>query len=256
MALIYTIGRFALKLFENIGDFLLFLGHVLFHMFTPRIYWKNTLIQIMEIGFYSLPIVATTALFSGMVLTLQIHTGFSEYSAEGAMATIIALAITRELGPVFAGLMVTARCASSMAAEIGTMRVSDQIDALTTLSVNPMKYLIAPRVWASIITMPLLVIVADLIGIFGGYLVGIEMLGFNPGTYLHKTVMAVSISDITSGMTKAAVFGMVIALVATFFGMKTKQGARGVGIATTNTVVVSSILILLLNYVMTDLFFS
>jgi len=190
------------------------------------------------------------------VLALQSYTGFARFSAEGAVATVVVLSITRELGPVLAGLMVAGRIGASMAAEIGTMRVTEQIDALTTLSTNPYKYLVAPRILAGIISLPFLVLIGDIIGVFGGYIVGVYKLGFNAGTYLQRTIEFLEPIDVISGLVKAAVFGFLVALMGCYHGYRSGRGAQGVGAATTNAVVSASILILVANYGITTLFFS
>jgi len=201
-------------------------------------------------------VVGMTALFTGMVLALQTYIGSARFNAESVVAQIVVVAITRELGPVLGGLMVAGRVASAMAAEIGTMRVTDQIDALDTLSTRPMQYLVAPRIVAGTICVPFLVVVGDLIGVFGGYLVGVYRLGFNPSVYLSRTLEFLEFSDVTLGLIKAAVFGFLIALMGCYHGYHSGRGAEGVGRATTNAVVSSSILILISNYIVTALFFG
>jgi phospholipid/cholesterol/gamma-HCH transport system permease protein len=191
-----------------------------------------------------------------MVLALQSYTGFSRFSAEGAIATVVALSMTRELGPVLGGLMVAGRIGASMAAEIATMRVTEQIDALTMLSANPIKYLVLPRVVAGITMLPFLVLIADIIGIFGGYLVSTVKLGFSPGVYLAQTFQHLKSSDIISGLIKASVFGAIISIMGCYMGFYAKRGAQGVGAATTNAVVSASILILIANYLLTSLIFD
>ena len=191
-----------------------------------------------------------------MVLALQSYTGFARFSAEGAIANVVVLSITRELGPVLAGLMVAGRIGAAMAAEICTMRVTEQIDALTTLSTNPMKYLVAPRLIAGFLMMPLLVLVADVIGVFGGYLVAVHKLGFNPSNYLQNTWDFLEFSDVVSGLVKASAFGFIITLMGCYHGYNSKGGAQGVGMATTNAVVSASILILCSDYILTEIFFS
>ncbi len=211
---------------------------------------------MIEIGYYSLPVVGLTAIFSGMVLALQSHTGFARFSAEEAVATVVVISITRELGPVLAGLMVAGRIGASMAAELGTMRVTEQIDVFVTLSTNPAKYLLAPRLLASTIMLPLLVLIGDIIGVFGGYLVGIHKLDFNSATYINRTWEFLEPLDVVSGVVKAAVFGFIIASTGCYHGYYSRGGAQGVGAATTNAVVSASILILTSNYVITELFFA
>jgi phospholipid/cholesterol/gamma-HCH transport system permease protein len=210
----------------------------------------------MNIGYYSLPVVGLTTLFTGMVLALQSYTGFTRFNAEGAIAGVVVLSVTRELAPVLAGLMVAGRVGASIAAEIGTMRVTEQIDALTTLSVNPFKYLIAPRVIAATLTLPVLVLIGDIIGIYGGYIVSIYSLGFSPANYLSQTWDVLEVMDVMSGLIKAAAFGFIVAIMGCYHGFNSGRGAQGVGAATTNAVVSSSILILIFNYLLTQVFFS
>jgi len=222
----------------------------------PPWYWRQIGAQLIKIGYFSLPVVGLTAIFTGMVLALQSYTGFSRFSAEGAVATVVVLSMTRELGPVLAGLMVAGRVGASMAAEIGTMRVIEQIDALTTLSTNPIQYLVVPRLIAGVLMMPILVLIADIIGVLGGYLVSVYQLGFNPGNYLQKTLQYLEPQDVTSGLIKAAAFGLIISLMGCYHGYYSARGAEGVGRATTNAVVGSSILILCMNYALTAILFN
>ena len=234
----------------------LFLFHGLRHVFQPPWYWREVRSQLVQIGYFSLPVVGMTAIFSGMVLALQSYTGFSRFSAEGAVATVVVLSMTRELGPVLAGLMVAGRVGAAMAAEIGTMRVTEQIDALQTLSTDPMKYLVAPRLFAGITMLPLLVLVADIIGVFGGYLVSVYKLGFNSANYMQQTIKYLEVGDVISGLIKAAAFGLVITLMGCYHGYNSGRGAEGVGRATTNAVVSASILILFMNYALTAILFK
>jgi len=222
----------------------------------PPFYPRLILRQIVYMGYYSLPVVGLTAIFTGMVLALQSYTGFSRFNAESAVATVVVLSVTRELGPVIAGLMVAGRVGAAMAAEIGTMRVTDQIDALTTLSTDPFRYLMLPRLLAGLVTLPALVVVADIIGVFGGYIVGTYKLGFNPASYLTQTETYLETMDVVSGLVKAAVFGFIIALMGCYHGYNSRGGAEGVGQATTYAVVSASILILLTNYLLTAAFFG
>lgn len=256
MNVLAPIGHVVLALCEVVGRVSFFTTVALRHCVTPPVYPRLILRQMVEIGYYSLPVVGLTTLFSGMVLALQSYTGFSRFSAEGAVATVVVLSMTRELGPVLAGLMVAGRVGAAIAAEIGTMRVTEQIDALTTLRTNPFKYLIAPRIIAGLITLPILVAVGDMIGVFGGYLVGIYKLGFNPTGYLENTFLYLESEDVISGLVKAAVFGFIVAAMGCYHGFNSRGGAQGVGTATTNAVVSSSILILIFNYVITELFFA
>lgn len=253
---IQDIGGATLGLLQFIGRLKIFGVSTIFTLFRSPYHARQFGRQIMDVGFYSLPVVGLTALFTGMVLALQSYTGFSRFQAEGAVATVVVLSITRELAPVLAGLMVAGRVGAAMAAEIGTMRVTEQIDALTTLSTNPLKYLVAPRLISALIMLPCLVLVADVIGIMGGYIVSIYKLDFNAGVYLHQTVQFLEIRDVVLGLVKAAVFGMWIALMGCYYGYYSKGGAQGVGSATTSAVVSASILILISNYFLTELFFE
>ena len=250
------IGSATLGFFAEIGRLATFSAQVKAAAFSPRWYFGQIWKQFVQIGFYSLPVVGLTAVFAGMVLALQSYTGFARFSAEGAIANVVVLSITRELGPVLAGLMVAGRIGAAMAAEIGTMRVTEQIDALTTLSTNPMKYLVAPRLIAGVTMMPLLVLVADIIGVFGGYLVAVYKLEFNPSNYLQNTWNFLESSDVVSGLVKASVFGFLVTLMGCYHGYNSKGGAQGVGTATTNAVVSASILILCFDYILTELFFT
>jgi phospholipid/cholesterol/gamma-HCH transport system permease protein len=250
------IGHVVLEFLATVGRVVLFAGSGLSHCVRPPFYFRNLGRQLIEIGYYSLPVVGLTAIFTGMVLALQSYTGFSRFSAEGAVANVVVVSITRELGPVLAGLMVAGRIGASMAAEIGTMRVTEQIDALSTLSTNPMKFMVAPRLIAGVTMLPLLVVVADIIGVFGGYLVAVYKLGFNPANYLQNTFDALQTEDVVSGLVKAAVFGLIVTLMGCYHGYTSRGGAQGVGAATTNAVVSSAILILCFDYILTELFFS
>lgn len=250
------IGAATLGFFGAVGRLASFTGQGVYHCFTPPFYPRLLWRQVVDIGYYSLPVVGMTALFTGMVLALQSYTGFSRFSAEGAVATVVVLSVTRELAPVLAGLMVAGRIGASIAAEIGTMRVTEQIDALTTLSTNPFKYLIAPRLLAGTVMLPVLVLIADIIGVFGGYLVGVHKLGFEAGNYLHKTWEFLTAEDVISGLWKAAAFGFIVTLMGCYHGYNSKRGAQGVGAAVTSAVVSASILILICNYLLTQLFFG
>ena len=251
-----AVGAAFLTFLATTGRLALFAGMSLTTAFTPPFYPGVILRQMVSIGYFSLPVVGLTAVFTGMVLALQSYTGFSRFSAEGAVATVVVLSVTRELGPVISGLMVAGRVGAAIAAEIGTMRVTDQIDALTTLSTDPLRYLVLPRLLAGVITLPLLVLVADIIGVFGGYLVGVYKLDFNPQAYLNGTWQHLETMDLVSGLVKAAVFGFIVALMGCYQGYHSSGGAQGVGRATTHAVVSASILILLVDYLITAAFFS
>jgi len=251
-----SIGAAFLAFLAAAGRLLLFAARALAAGFTPPYYPRLILRQIVYIGYFSLPVVGLTALFTGMVLALQSYTGFSRFNAEGAVATVVVLSVTRELGPVIAGLMVAGRVGAAMAAEIGTMRVTEQIDALTTLSTDPLRYLVLPRLLAGLLTLPALVLVADIIGVFGGFIVGSYKLSFNPVTYLTQTERYLETMDVVSGLVKAGAFGFIVALMGCYHGYYSRGGAEGVGQATTYAVVSASILILLFNYFLTQAFFA
>jgi len=255
-ALLQPIGRALLSALATAGRLFLFTAQALSHCVRPPFYPRLIGRQMIEIGYYSLPVVGLTAIFTGMVLALQSFTGFTRFNAESAIPNVVVISITRELGPVLAGLMVAGRIGAAMAAEIGTMRVTEQIDALATLSTNPMKYLVAPRLIAGLAMLPLLVLVADIIGVFGGYLVSIYKLGFNPGVYIRNSWNFVEPIDVISGLVKAAVFGFLVALMGCYHGYNSRGGAQGVGTATTNAVVSAAILILTFNYIITEMFFA
>lgn len=256
MNVLAAIGRMTLAALFQVGQLTLFIVSSVTGLIRPPVYWRLIGQQILRIGYYSLPVVGLTAFFTGGVLALQIYIGSDRYGAEAFVPQIVVLGITRELGPVIAGLMVAGRVAAAIAAEIGTMRVTEQIDALTTLSTNPIKYLVVPRLVASVLTLPILVAIADSIGVFGGYIVATRSLNFNGYVYLKNTVDFVTNEDVRSGLIKAAVFGFIVALMGCYNGFNSKGGAQGVGAATTNAVVTASILILAANYVLTSLIFS
>lgn len=254
--LVTPLGGTVLAFLAAAGRLAIFAFNAILACLRPPYHWRQIVRQMIEIGYFSLPVVGLTALFTGMVLALQSYTGFSRFNAESAIANLVVLSMTRELGPVLAGLMVAGRIGAAMAAELGTMRVTEQIDALTTLSTNPMQYLVAPRVIAAVVTMPILVLIADVIGVMGGWLIANGKLGFNSYGYLQNTISFIQFSDVASGLVKAAVFGFLIALLGCYMGYHSDRGAQGVGRATTNAVVTSSILILVFDYLLTEAFFA
>jgi len=250
------------KIFSPVARFLRELGSVgLF--FTECFYWGvrrpfkfNYIFKQMEfIGVNSVVVVIITGVFTGMVLALQSYYGFRKFGAEGLVGTTVALSMTRELGPVLTSLMVTGRAGSAMAAELGTMRVTEQIDALIVMALNPIKYLVVPRVVASFLMLPILTIVSDFVGIVGGYLVGVKLLGINEGAFINKMVKYVDHEDIYNGLVKAAFFGIIMSVVSCYKGFYTEGGAEGVGKSTTEAVVTSCVTILIFDYVLTSLMF-
>ncbi|MBL8907828.1 MAG: ABC transporter permease [Rhizobiales bacterium] len=256
MNFLANLGRVVLALLAETGRVTLFTRDALIQGLTPTIYFRQIFDQLMKIGYNSLLVVGLTAFFTGGALALQIYLGSSRFNAESLVASIVALGITRELGPVFAGIMVAGRVGSSIAAELGTMRVTEQIDALVTLATNPFKYLVGPRIVACVISLPILVGIADIIGVMGGYIVGTRSLGFNSYAYIKNTVDFLKLDDVTSGLIKAAVFGFIIAIMGCYHGFNSRGGAQGVGRATINAVVSSAILILAANFVLTSFLFK
>ncbi len=256
LAPVAAVGRSGIGLLALVGRLTMFLGATLAHMLRPPFYWREFLFQLMQIGYFSLPVVALTTLFTGGALALQIYDGSARFNAEAVVPQIVAIGMVRELGPVLTGLMVAGRVSAAIAAEIGTMKVTEQIDALTTLSTHPMKYLTVPRVLAATLALPVLAAVGNIIGILGGYLVAVLRLEFNAAAYLRNTVDFLEASDVVSGLVKAAVFGCIVAVMGCYHGMRSARGAQGVGRATTNAVVSASILILAANFILTGIFFS
>lgn len=259
MNFIRKIGRYFIDLFvistSKVGKVSLFVYKSIAAAFSKKWYFKNLAQQFLEIGFYSLPVVTATAIFTGAVMALQTYAGSNRFGAESTVPAIVVLAITRELAPILVGLMVAGRISTSIAAQIGTMKVSEQIDALYTLSTSPFKYLILPRIIAATVSMPFLVLFADIIGIFGGTAASVISLDFDLYTYLNNTMNFLQYEDVYSGLIKSIVFGFIIALSGCYCGYHSKGGAEGVGKATINAIVYASIFILLSNYFMTEIFF-
>ena len=255
-AALASIGAAVLGVLAAIGRLALFTGQTLSHLVRPPFYGREFGNALMQIGYFSLPVVGLTAVFTGGALALQIYAGGARFSAEAVVPQIVAIGMVRELGPVLVGLMIAARVTSSIAAEIATMKVTEQIDALVTLSTHPMKYLTLPRVLAATLVMPILVGVGDIIGIYGGFLVGTERLGFNAAAYLQNTADFLEPLDIISSLVKGAVFGFIAALMGCYYGMTSDRGAMGVGRATKSSVVAAAILILAANFLLTEAFFS
>ena len=253
---IAAIGAATLGFLAAIGRIAIFAGQTAGHLVRPPFYFKELLQQLLQIGYFSLPVVGLTTIFTGGALALQIYAGGARFNAEAVVPQIVAIGMVRELGPVLVGLMFTARVTSSMAAEIATMKVTEQIDALVTLSTHPMKYLTVPRVLAALIVVPLLTGIGDIIGIFGGFLVATKTLGFNEAAYLQNTADFLQMSDIYSSLAKGAVFGVIAALMGCYYGMNSGRGAQGVGDATKAAVQAAAILILGANFVLTGVFFA
>lgn len=255
MALLEWVGRLVLALLEGVGRFFELLWQSLRGLVRPP--WDLTAWahQIVRVGVDSLPVVLVTAFFTGGVLALQTYAGFARFHAEGFVGSVVALSMLRELAPVLTGLMVTGRAGSAMAAELGSMRVTEQIDALVALATDPVQYLFVPRIVAGIIVMPMLVVVADLVGMAGGYVVAVNVLGANPVIYLDNSFQYLELNDLTSGLVKAAVFGGLITLIGCQRGFDTKGGAEGVGRSTTAAVVLGSLAVLISDFFLTKLLF-
>lgn len=249
------LGRVTLSFLEQVGAIALFVYQVLLWLprrpFFPRELFK----QMDFIGIRSSTVILLTGMFTGMVTALQSHYGFRLFGAESLVGSTTALGLLRELGPVLAALMVTARAGSAMSAELGTMRVTEQIDALTVMGVNPVQYLIIPRITASIIMMPLLTLVFDAIGMIGSWIVGVQLLKIDEGMFMSRIVQYVDYEDLGSGLIKAAVFGAILSIVGCYKGFTTTGGAEGVGKATTYSVVISAVSILVADYILTAIMF-
>ncbi|CAK8162408.1 putative ABC transporter permease protein RBE_1340 [Candidatus Xenohaliotis californiensis] len=249
------IGHGALILCSIAGKKTSFTIKSLRYLLTPPFYVKELWFAIINIGFYSIPVIGMTAIFTGAVLALQTYSGFARFHAESSIAAVVTISITRELGPVIGGLMVAGRVSSAIAAEVGTMKVTEQLDALRTLSTSPYRYLYAPRIAAGIISLPILVLITNIIGIYGGYLVATHKLGFNASLYIQNSFKFLEIRDVLLGMVKAVIFGFIITTIGCYCGNECTKGAKGVGNATTNSLVYSSTLILISNYITTSIFF-
>lgn len=247
------IGRFTIKRIQVLGQSGIFLIISLYQAFTPPFRFKRLLKEIDFIGSKSFLIVFVTALFTGMVLGLQGYYSLSQFGAEAALGIMVALSIIRELGPVLCALMVTGRAGSAITAEIGIMKITDQFPALEMMAVDPLKYVISPKILAGILSLPLLTAFFDLVGIGGGYLVGVKLLGVNEGAYLGKMATAVMFSDIWGGIIKSVCFGLMITWIASFMGFTAEPTTEGVSRATTNTVVITSLSILIVDYILTSL---
>lgn len=255
IGLLENTGRRLLAFIEEMGKVVVLLTNATVWGLRRPLYFRNTVKQMLEVGVNSIPVVLITATFTGMVLALQTHTGFQRFNAESLVGTVVALSMTRELGPVLTGLIVAGRAGSAMAAELGTMRVTEQIDALYTLATNPVKYLVVPRLVAGFVMLPVMTVLSDIVGIYGGLFVSVTVLDANRTIYVKRTWDFLEFNDVYSGLLKAAVFGLIIALVGCYKGFYTRGGAEGVGKATTGSVVISSMMILISDYLLTAILF-
>ena len=255
MSLLERIGRVFIRLFEETGLWFRMLWRTILWTFRPPFEGREWLRQMVRVGVDSIPVVFLTTMFTGMVMALQTYNGFHRVHAENFVGSVVALAMLRELSPVLVALMVTGRVGSSMAAEIGTMRVTEQLDALQALATDPVQYLFVPRVIAGIVMLPLLTILGDALGVGGGYLVGVKMMGTNPVVYEQNTYQFLHMNDVWSGLIKSAFFGLILTLTGCVRGYYTSGGAEGVGRATTAAVVSASLIVLLTDFFLTKLLF-
>ncbi|MFZ3071997.1 MAG: ABC transporter permease [Thermodesulfobacteriota bacterium] len=249
------LGKSAENFVTTAGSMTIMLGQATYHLFVPPVKFRNIFKQMEFVGVNSLFVVILTGTFTGMVLAMQSYDALKRFGAEGLVGPAVALSMARELGPVLTGLMVAGRAGSAMATELGTMRVTEQIDAIYTMALNPVKYLVVPRLVAGITMLPILAIVTDFVGVLGGYFVGVKLLGINSGVYIGRTIDYVDVDDIFYGLVKSAVFGLIIALVSSYQGYTTSGGAEGVGRATTKAVVLSCVMILVFDYILTAIMF-
>lgn len=236
----------------GLGEWCLFVIEVVRWIPRPPYRWVQLVRQCEFVGVQSTPIIVLTGTFVGMVFGLQTGKAFALFNAEVMVGATLGLSLTREIGPVFAALMVVARCCSAMAAEIGSMRVTEQIDALETMAVNPLHYLVVPRLLATTIMVPLLTGMFNFVGMIGGYLVAVGVLGIEEGPLLHRLYYYVDTSDLMGGLIKSAFFGFAIAAISCYCGYQTREGAQGVGRSTTRAVVLSSVAILVMDYFLTS----
>jgi len=254
-AVLERIGLVFLHIFEETGLWFRMLWRTIVWTFRRPFEGREWLRQMVRLGVDSIPVVVLTSLFTGAVLALQTYNGFRRVHAENFVGSVVALAMLRELAPVLVALMVTGRVGSSMAAEIGTMRVTEQLDALKALAVDPIQYLFVPRVISGLIMLPLLTILGDALGIYGGYLVAVKLMEANPVIYSQNTFQFLSMNDLWSGVIKSGAFGLILTLTGCVRGYYTTGGAEGVGRATTAAVVEASLIILLADFFLTKLLF-
>jgi phospholipid/cholesterol/gamma-HCH transport system permease protein len=245
-----AIGRHTIRVVDALGRFGTFFGVALGLLVTPPFKLRAFIGRIHYIGFNSLLIILLTGAFTGMVLGLQIYVTLSRFGSEAYLGPAVALSLIRELGPVLSALMITGRAGSALTAEIGIMRITEQIDALTVMALNPMRYLVVPSLVAGLVTFPMMTALFDVVGIFGGYLVGVELLGLSQGTYFGEMKTFVDLKDIMTGFWKSLCFGVIVTWVATYKGFHVGHGAEGVARATTQSVVLASVLILVWDYFM------
>lgn len=254
-ALVAAVGRVSNRLVTETGQMVMMLAQSAAWLMRPPLKLALIFKQMEFVGVKSTTVVFLTGMSTGAVLALQTYYGFSQFNAETMVGAIVTLSMTRELGPVLTSLMVTARVGSAMATELGTMRVTEQIDALEVMAANPIKHLVVPRLVAAVLMLPVLTVICDFVGVLGGYLVGVNLLGINPGLFLSRVYDMVKVGDLSNGLIKSACFGLILSLVGCYKGFSTTGGAEGVGRAATEAVVLSSVLILVSDYVLTAIMF-
>lgn len=255
MIVFSALGRVSGQFMQELGGTALLLGRSLLFLPKRPYRWRYFFRQIEFIGVKSLFIVILTGLFTGMVLALQGYYGLRKFGGESMLGAGVALSMTRELGPVLTAIMVTARAGSAMAAELGTMKVTEQVDALLAMAVHPVHYLVLPRLLSGLIVVPLLTVIDVFIGIVGGYFVGVTLLGINSGTYIQKMLEMVTADDLYNGLFKSMIFGILLVVISCYQGLQTAGGAEGVGLATTRAVVLSAVAILIFDYILTAMLF-
>ena len=248
-------GAGGLQIFEEVGRFFYILYTTIYWAFRRPFDGEEWVRQMVRVGVNSIPVVGLTAMFTGMVMALQTYRGFERFHAEGYVASVVSLSLTRELAPVLAALMIAGRIGSSLAAELGTMRVTEQIDAMYAMATEPIQYLVVPRVGATTLMLPPLVALANGLGIFGGYAIAVGLLGANPVMYWDKTFQYLDLNDVFSGLIKAGVFGLILSVTGCSKGFFTTGGAEGVGRATTSAVVMASVVILISDFFLTKILF-
>jgi phospholipid/cholesterol/gamma-HCH transport system permease protein len=237
-------------------EFLLLAGRSFKSIVRPPIYWRDILMQMDSIGVGSLPIVALIGAFSGIVMTLQMSRALATYGATSQTGQVVSISIIRELGPVLTALLIAGRNASGMASELGSMKVTEQIDAMRALGTDPIQKLVVPRLLATSIMQPLLTAIADFVGLLGGLLIAVTIIGNTANQYWTSAIDVLAINDMAQGLIKPFVFAIVIALVGCFYGIRTTGGTQGVGLATTKAVVVSSVWVFVLDVLLTQIFVS
>lgn len=254
MDIIARVGRYVLDVLSEMGRMAIFLFDAIYTIFIPPFKFRWFLMRIRFLGTRSMSIILLTGAFTGMVLGLQLYYTLEKFGSEALLGPAVALGLVRELGPVFSALMITGRTGSALTAEIGMMRITEQIDAFYSMALNPVRYLISPTILAGIIVFPLLTAIFDVVGIYGGYFVGVKLLGMSPGTYFSEMQTFVDMDDVLLGIYKSLSFGVIVTWVCSYKGFYCGHGAEGVSRATTEAVVLSAVLILVCDYFIGSIF--